>query len=176
MKKIIILIFITCSVSVFAQNRSLQLGLGASFLGTGDFYTGLFEAEVGYKLNPYISSAFGLNSALGYRGNEIKERVTYQQGNANVFISPFRNDKRVNFKLGSGVSVNFVQEKRINWLSSNTNNMFYYESRIAVGLNMIVESSIAINENMFIGLKGFIQPYINGDINSGILVKIGTTI
>ena len=164
-----------CSVSVFAQKRSLQLGLGSSFLGTGDIFAGVFEAEFGYKFNPYISTGFGINSALGYRNIELREYATYHQGNANIFVSPFRNDGQVDFKLGTGVSTNYIIEKHIDMLSSFFPT-YINESRFAVGLNMIVESSFRLNENVFLGIKGFVQPYVNGDIHSGILLKIGTAL
>lgn len=175
MKKVFVLIFVCCSLSAFAQNKSIQLGLGASFLGTGDIFAGVFEAELGYKLNPYFSTAFGINSAFGYRNLEQRENTTYQQGNTNVYISPFRNDGKIDLKFGTGVSVNYVLDKRVDWLSSFAPSPFIYESRFSIGLNMIMETTIALEDNFLFGFKGFIQPYSNGDINSGVLLKIGKT-
>lgn len=172
MKKIFILIFACCSLTAFSQKKSIQLGLGSAFLGSGDILAGVFEAELGYKLNPYLSTAFGINSALGYRNLEMREHTTYQQGNANIYLSPFRNNRKVDFRLGTGVSANYVLERRIDMLSSFFPT-YINESRFSFGVNMIVETTFALNNNFLLGFKGFIQPYSNGDINSGVLIKVG---
>lgn len=173
MKKAFILFFVCCSLTAFSQqNKSLQFGLGSSFLGSGDIFAGVFEAELGYKLNPYFSTAFGINSAFGYRDFERREHTTYQQGNVNIYLSPFRNDKKVDFKIGTGVSANYVLERRIDYLSSFFPS-YINESRFSVGVNMIVETIIVLENNFLLGFKGFIQPYANSDINSGVLIKLG---
>ena len=172
MKKIFVLIFICCTLTAFSQTKSLQFGLGSSFLGSGDIFTGVFEAELGYKLNPYLSTAFGINSAFGYRNSELREYTTYQQGNTNIYFSPFRNDRKVDFKLGTGFSANYVLDRRINYLSSFFPT-YLNESRFSVGANMIIETTFALKNNFLLSLKGFIQPYANSDINSGILIKVG---
>ena len=114
-----------------------------------------------------------VNSGFGYQNIELRESTTYQQLNTNIYVSPFRNNRKVDFKIGTGVSANYVLERRINWLSSVFPSPRINESRFSVGVNMIVETTITIENNFLLGFKGFIQPYANGDINSGILVKFG---
>ena len=172
MKKAVVLFFVCCSLTTFSQKKSIQVGLGSAFLGSGDIFAGVFEAEMGYKLNSYISTAFGVNSAFGYRNFEMRERTTYQQGNINIYLSPFKNNRTVDFKIGTGASMSYVLDRRINYLSSFFPS-YINESRFSVGLNMIVETTIALENNFLFGFKGFIQPYSNGDINSGLLVKLG---
>lgn len=174
MKKIFLLIFVCCSLTAFSQtNKTFQIGLGSSFLGSGDILAGVLEVELGYKLNPYFSTTFGLNSALGYENIELRETTSYQQGNANIYLSPFQNNRKVDFKIGTGISANYIVERRMDFLSSIAPAPYISESRFSVGINMIVETTFVLQNNFLLGFKGFIQPYISGDINSGILVKIG---
>jgi len=38
---------------------------------------------------------------------------------------------------------------------------------------MVLENTYVINWKYLLGIKLFIQPYLNGDINSGIMAKFG---
>jgi hypothetical protein len=54
-------------------------------------------------------------------------------------------------------------------------NEYQFENRNLIGMNIILEDTYSITERLILGLKVFTQPYI-GNINSGILLKIGVKI
>lgn len=178
MKKIFLAITLCLSLSAYSQQQPLdiQFGLGAAFFGSGDIITGTIEGEINYKLNNFFTSNFGANSAFGYRSYEYQETTTYAQANVNILVSPFGNDKPVDFKFGTGLSFNNVWERRI-WSSSTVQPFDYRDIyRNSLGVNMIVETTFKLKNDFLFGIKGFIQPYYNSDINSGILFKVGKVI
>lgn len=185
MKNILLGICLFCALSAFSQDSKLnvQIGSGAAFLGSGDIFAGVLEGEANYKLNRFLTSSFGIHSAYGYENYEYfayeyKRRATYVQSNLNVLLSPFGNDKTVDFKIGTGVSFNNVWDKRRD-IIYGTNVFILLSShtyRNSLGVNMIMETTFKLNDKLLLGLKGFIQPYYNGDINSGVLLKFGMVI
>jgi hypothetical protein len=50
---------------------------------------------------------------------------------------------------------------------------YHFDKRTSSGINIIIEDTYSISEKYLLGLKLFTQPYFNGDLNSGILLKFG---
>ena len=50
---------------------------------------------------------------------------------------------------------------------------YKFDNRNSYGYNLIIEGTFLITERFLLGVKLFTQPYHNGDINSGALVKVG---
>lgn len=179
MKKAIV----TCALSLIglslaAQSQGdIKLGIGASFLGTGDMLIGKLEGEVTRKWNRIISNSVALG--IGYGDQKFYYNPTYNYKNlhqqtftthldGNVFVSPFGNDRLYNLKLGTGLSLMFVSDNP--W---RENDPSWQEERISLGLNMIMEHEFMLSKKSLIGLKMMIQPYLNGDISSTLLLKLG---
>ncbi len=181
-KFFIILLAIFFSIQVLGQENAhkfdLRLGTGISLLGSGDMTTFNYENELNIKLDRYFSSSVSVN--LGQSNSGVSKIATFVQGNANIFFSPFKNNKRFDFKIGTGLTFYNVSDSRIssqNWENGVLINTEYeFDNRNSFGLNVIIENSYLLTDKFLVGLKLFTQPYSNGDINTGAMLKIGLRI
>jgi hypothetical protein len=156
----------------------IRFGIGISLLGTGDMTTINFENEINYKFSQYFSTSFSLN--FGRSNSGVFETSSYIQGNLNIFVSPFRNNKKNDFRVGSGFSIMNISDSYYFEPDCNVGteqlSPYHFNRRNSYGFNIIIEDTYSINDRFLIGLKLFTQPYTNGDINSGILLKLGLKI
>ncbi len=178
-KTLLSLLLILFCLGVYAQPNpkkiDLRFGIGASLLGSGDVTTGMYEVEVNRKFSSYFAT--GVSLAFG-RGSEGKyNHASFEQSNLNFFISPFRNNRRNDFRIGAGLSYFDVSDTFLTSITHNTDNNpdvnLETRKRKSFGCNLILENTYMINERVFLGIKAFTQPYFNGDINSGVLLKAG---
>jgi len=177
-KYIFIVILLLGTLQLFSQEKpkkfDFRFGTGFSLLGTGDMQTINFENEFNFKFSRYFTTSASL--VYGRSNSGVYESASFIQGNLNIFISPFRNNRKNDFRFGGGISGYNVSDS---FTSEIYNNGTYYgqttvsEKRNAFGFNIILEDSYIFPNNFLIGLKLFTQPYTNGDINSGVLLKIG---
>lgn len=150
-----------------------KLGIGASFLGTDDMLIGKAEGEVTRKWNRIVSNSVALG--IGYGDSKLYNSTFHLRTftahlDANVFVSPFGNRGIYNFKLGAGPSLMYVTDT----YSRRDNPL--RENRLSLGFSMIVENEVAVTDQYLIGLKMMVQPYLNGDIASTLLLKFGRTL
>lgn len=178
-KTILSLFLLVFCLNIGAQNNpkriDLRFGLGASLIGSGDLIAKMYEVELNRKFSSYfatgVSLAFGRNSSGEYN------HASFEQSNLNFFISPFRNNRRNDFRIGAGLS--YLDISDTFWTSMRTDADGILEvtletrKRNSFGFNVILENTYMVNERFFLGIKAFTQPYLNGDINSGILLKAG---
>ncbi|MDX1906149.1 MAG: hypothetical protein SF053_03885 [Bacteroidia bacterium] len=172
------LLVITGSAQQAASKLDLRFGIGSSLLGTGDMQTIMFENELNVHLNNYITLGGGLGYARSDRG--IREQASFTQLNANIYISPFKNTRKNDFRLGTGASwyaISDVYESTRIFENGQVVDVDYvFEKRNSIGFNVILENTYLITEKYMLGVKLFTQPYQNGDINSGVLVKFGVNL
>ena len=113
----------------------------------------------------------------GHSNFGVYKSASFLQGNLNFFLAPFGNTSRNVFRVGTGLSYYRVTDVRKNTLvcgvGQTAEEVISYETRDALGYNVIIENTYAITDRFLIGLKLFSQPYLNGDINSGVLIKGG---
>lgn len=183
MKKLILIaIAVLISLVGNAQDDKsridLRFGIGTSLLGTGDMRTIMLENEVNVKLNSYLTLAGGLGYAKSTDG--VYEQASFVQLNANIYLSPFKNNKRNDFRIGAGPSwyaVSDVYQSSASFQNGQLIDADYeLENRNSIGYNVIVENTLSLSEKLMLGLKVFFQSYQNGDVNSGILMKFGIKI
>lgn len=185
MKKLIfVLIYTVIAVNLFCQknnsNIDIRLGAGFSFLGSGDNFTNMLENELNYNLNNYLTISPSL--AVGITSGHYKESgANLVHGAINIFLSPFRNNRFFNFRIGTGVNVYKVFDYTFTKASYDSFGElvvyeYSFESRKSIGINMLIENTIRINKKLLVGIKLFSTPYKNADINSGILLKFGVRI
>ena len=184
-----ITIFITlllfAILSVNAQSSSigkndLKFGLGGAFLGSGDIRMPKFEAELTTRLNRHFSTSVSLNFGHGVSEGPLAEYprqiATTAHIDPNIFFSPFGNQGIFNLKIGTGASFMYVNDVYMTSFSSGFGSEdradYNFESRYSIGANMIVEPEIRMGRSL-ISVKAIIQPYLNGDISSGVTVKFG---
>jgi hypothetical protein len=175
-KSLFLIAFLLISLSVIGQNSKnldLRFGAGISILGTGDLTTFNYENELNLKFNKYFTGSVSLN--LG-KGNSSNYRsASFIQGNINVLISPFTNVKRFDFRVGTGLSLYGISDiyQSDFWVNNTLYENYKFDRRSSFGFNVIIENSYLLNDKYMIGLKIFSQPYFNGDINSGMMLKLG---
>jgi len=171
MNKYLTIILLVTAIQINAQDIQkkidVRFGVGVSLLGTGDMTTINFENEVNYKLNKNFATSLTLNYGKSISG--IYQSSSYIQGNVNIFFSPFKNSRKNDFRIGTGFSIMNISDSCY-WEQSSP---YHYNKRNSSGFNIIIEDTYLVTKKMLIGLKLFNQPYLNGDINSGILLKCG---
>ncbi len=178
--KILSLLLLVCLIQqVSAQKKrdtlDVRFGVGMSLLGTGDMRTINFENEINNKFSPYFSNSVSLNFGRSNWG--VFETASFIQGNLNIYWSPFRNDKRNDFRIGTGLSFYNVSDAYMSFESYSNNQLvdrdYVFENRDSFGFNLIIENTFSVTDRFLLGLKLFSQPYLNNDINSGAMLKFG---
>lgn len=115
MKVSFLLAFLLFSIRLFAQeenkNLDIRFGVGSSILGSGDMVTITFENELNYKINQYFTTA--LSVSYGRSNTGVYETASYIQGNLNVYVSPLKNTKRNDFRIGTGLSLYNVSDTKL---------------------------------------------------------------
>lgn len=161
--------------SVKTSTIDVKLGVGASFLGSGDVLVGKLEAELTKKWNRFLTNSVALN--VGYGDDKwysdyawLRTFTTHLDGN--VFLSPFGNHHRYNLKLGTGLSLMYVGN------TYPTGDLGFLlgqrrDERVSLGYSLIVEQEIAVGKRGLFGLKTMIQPYLSGDIATSVMLKVG---
>jgi hypothetical protein len=91
-----------------------------------------------------------------------------------------KNNRRFDFRIGTGLSyygISDAYEQSAYYENGVLVDLDYsFDKRKSFGYNIIIENSYLLNNRILIGLKLFTQPYFNGDINTGILLKLGLKI
>ena len=178
-KTFFLITLIAFSLPVIGQektgNLDFRLGAGVSLLGSGDMVTFNYENEINYNLNKYFTSSASIN--LGRSNYGVAETASFVQGNFNLFVSPFKNNRRFDFRVGAGLTYYNISDTYISsqrWVNGVLVDTDYeFDKRNSFGCNIIIENSYSLTNRFLIGLRLFTQPYFNGDINSGILLKLG---
>ncbi len=131
-----------------------------------------YENEVNYKLNNYFATSASFNFGKSDKG--VHNSSSFLQGNLNLFISPFKNSRKNDFRLGLGMSYYGVSDTKI--MKENvgySSNFKEFEKRNSFGTNIIIENTYTLKDRYLIGLKLFTQSYFNSDMNSGAMLKFG---
>ena len=156
------------------SNTDIKFGVGNGFFDPGDNSMIILETEVSNKWNRYIANSISLNYGTMYRG--ISESLSQFHADMNFLFSPFKNNKRSNFKLGTGISYLYVDE--VAFLSSRFENgvqiiEYDFSKRSSIGTHFIIEHEISITPRHLLGFKASYYSYKSGDSISGISVKFG---
>jgi hypothetical protein len=178
-RTIFFIIAITIMSSLIAQEKTSKLdfkiGSGLGFMGSGDLTALCFENELNYKLNNYLSTSISLG--IGRSVEFIENHNDYLQGSLNLFISPFRNDKRNNFKIGLGytrINETVTYLSGSHYYQGTLMDKFEYSGSSINGFNMIVENEYKITSRFLVGGKLFMTGSIDtGGIVSGGMIKLG---
>ncbi len=179
MKKLIFIVLLISAFQLKAQDTGkkfdVRFGIGTSLLGSGDMVTLAFENEVNYNINRYFAASVSLG--YGRSNHGVYESSSYIQGNLNVFVSPFRNNSKNDFRIGAGFSMmNIFEtygEQEYCGVGYPDNIQPQFDRRNSFGYNIIIEDTYTFSNMFLIGLKVFTQPFTNEDINSGIMLKTG---
>ncbi len=106
MKKVVTVLFILTIVVAEAQIvHDVRIGMGVSFLGTGDMLIGKLEGEATRKWNRILSNSVALGIGYGdseFYDSNFPQRTFTAHLDANVFVSPFGNRGIYNFQTWDG--------------------------------------------------------------------------
>lgn len=178
-KTILILVLTTIAYYLNAQENSrkydIKLGSGFGYMTNVAINTFNIEGDFNYKINKYFTAGFNLNSSggnnskNGYFSNNsfIAKNSTFAA--ANIFISPFGNNKYNNFKIGTGLA--FILQTTSSFVDPR--NIIINEPENTIGINLIVEDEQIIFSRFLIGGKLYINKNLNNSTLIGALVKIG---
>ncbi len=179
MKKSILILFIISTIHLFAQEDNskfdIRFGAGVSLLGSGDMGALNFENELNYTFSSYFVSSVSV--AYGRSNSGVYVSSSFIQGNLNVFVSPFKNTQKNDFRIGTGFSMMNIRETYniplLCGLGLDNTSPVLYDIRNSIGFNIIIENTYSLSEKLLVGIKLFSQVYTNDDINSGVLLKFG---
>jgi len=181
MKQLIFILSALLSLSLFSQEKlskfDIRIGTGSSFGGSGDFIFKTFENELNYRINNY----FTMSPSFGFAKSDygVYNLGSYLHGDMNFFVSPFKNNKFNDFRIGLGASFleySYSYEYSRTTLSNGEEySRYWFVTEKDFGLNLIFENTVRITPRLLVGLKAFTQMYMN-NINSGVLVKVGYTL
>lgn len=161
-KNILSLIVIFTVSAVNAQTADsvfdLRAGLGVSKLEQSNIWMFVNEYEFNAKLTNHIAIAPSL--VFNIKDHSGLSEPVFFQADINAFLSPFRNNRRNDFRVGGGLGFYKLSGEG-------------YAARSAFGFNLIIENTFMINDLFFIGAKAFMQPYFNKESSSGVLLKAG---
>jgi len=180
MKKLFFILMILLSIEAMSQTDPCKyyflFGGGTSLLGTGDMKTLMFENEADVILNHY--AAFGISIGYGRSNRGVYETASFVQGNLNGYISPFRNNRKNDFRIGAGLGLMNISDARAVssiMVDGEIYDDYGFRTRNAFGVNIVLEDNYSITERFTLGIKLFTLPY-KGDINSGVLFRLGVKI
>ena len=181
MRKLIFILSVTISLTLFSQETAskfdIRMGTGTSFGGSGDMLFKTFENEINYRINNY----FAMSPSFGFAKSDygVYQAASYLHGDMNFFISPFKNNKFNDFRIGLGASFleySYSYEYSRMTLSNGYDySQYHFITEKDFGLNLILENSVRITPRLIVGLKAFTQVYLM-NINSGLMVKVGYTL
>jgi len=181
MKKLLIIILIFSSAHLFSQEKfkkfDYQFGSGISLFEIEAIYI-CFENELNYKLNNYLSGSISLNYGKTMK-NEREYFSSYRQGNLNLFISPFKNNKKNIFKIGTGLSyvdASIFKKTIIEDYYQKYSYVYFLKKENIFGLNMILYYNYLIKEKYLLGIKTYVQILEKDNVKSGIFLKLGVVL
>lgn len=162
----------------YNKNFSYKLNSGWGFLGDGDLPTLSLENEFTYNINHYFSTSFIFG--IGRNIETSHAHSDYLFGSFDMYISPFKNNKRNNFKIGGGYSYIDVSNTyvMIRFYENGEKYDFYdYYPNRQHAFNIVIDNEFKINSRFMIGLKAYtIGNNDQGGILTGISFKLGVSL
>ena len=163
----------------YTEGYDLRAGVNYAALTSGETSEEMeiYEVELNYKMCPFITYAAAINYG---KTNEIATVPSnYLQGNLNLYISPFTNNGKNDFRIGTGFSYSNVSQAIIQTKSGKTLNIdgdMEMLQRSGVGYSLIVENTYTLNKYFFIGVKLYTQKYPVLENRRGAMLKFGVNL
>jgi hypothetical protein len=178
MKKLFVLIIINCLISSFiiAQDNTktdyLRGGIGSDLFSSGKMFIGILEFEyitpINQRFNFGISSTVGYGSSVHSGGIIPNSETTFQafmiHVDPNIYL---RTISIGDFHLYTGLGASLMFGNDILQHNGNGNISSLKDERFSVGGSLVFQFNYDINQDTALGLRLSTQPYINGDISTG---------
>ncbi|MEZ7936231.1 MAG: hypothetical protein QMB99_03490 [Paludibacteraceae bacterium] len=166
------LFVVNISAQQYSNKFEFKIGTGIVLIEKGT-YNSSFENEIGYKLNKLLAASMAISTGRSF--DSSVEHNDYLQGGLNIFISPWKNINRNNFKLGIGYAL-------MNRSKTNLHNIFeeskyckeyIYTSNVVNGINFILENDYKINSLFTAGGKIYLGMFERSDLTYGAMLHFG---
>lgn len=173
-KLLLIVIAMIVTMTCFAQEQPSRIdfktGAGVGFMGSGDVLTLSFENELDYKLNSFFTAAAAVGIGRSFETKDDKN--DYLHGSLTLFVSPFRNDRKNNFRIGLGYT--FINETRLYQMYANSPIVYDYFTTNEHAFNFIIGYDYKYSDRYSIGAKAYtIGSSISGGILTGAMLVFG---
>ncbi len=177
-KKVILLFFVLVSfIGADAQtdNKKLDIrfGFGTTWINE-KFRMSTVEMELNRKFTPYL--AVGTSLAYGREAPDAYAQTSFDKGNLSLYVSPFRNDKRNDFRIGAGISYFDIAGFYATGMLFNPEETEYYSYKnSSFGFIFSLENSYMLTDRFFVGIKAFAEPFLKETVktNYGAMLKLG---
>lgn len=179
MKKFIIPVLFCFYLNVKAQeneiNSCLSTAIGSSFLGSGDMVAVTVHGQYDKYHNPKRSTS--ISFGLGNSNFGVSENAFYYQFNLNTFWKLFKNTGLNTFRVGTGFSFYGKNEtiliSQLGGTGIVLESEYGFENTNAFGVNIVMEKIWEVTETSILGLSIYQQPYLNGELITGISLRYG---
>lgn len=162
-------------ITVLGKPITMQIGAGLLLAGTGDVVCRQMETELSVKLNNYFAIAG--NITFGKSVGSDFDQSAFYQFNSNILVSPFKNSRKNDFRMGTGLSISDVTDVYDTERMFDNNQLVYtkavIDKRTSTGINFIFDYQYHASQRFVVGARLLNQQYTNGDINTGFLVRMG---
>jgi hypothetical protein len=162
-------------ITVLGKPMTMQIGAGLLLAGTGDVVCRQMETELSVKLNNYFT--FAGNITFGKSVGSDFDQSAFYQFNTNILVSPFKNSRKNDFRIGTGLSISDVTDVYDTERMFENNQLVYtkavIDKRTSTGVNFILDYQHQASQRFIVGARLINQQYTNGDINTGFLVRMG---
>jgi len=163
----------------YNQKFDFRFGTGITILGTGDYKCLTFENELNYKFSRYFASSAAFYMGRNFtRSLNTNGSVSFFEGNLNLFVSPFRNNRLNDFRIGAGLSIYNVSDTYLfnsYYCEWATCQQYSVDKYTVLGGQFILEDVIHLSPRFFIGAKVYLQLYEDFHINNGAMIKFGVS-
>jgi hypothetical protein len=165
---ILLVLTIIISGSVLAQEQisTIDFKFGTGFAWMQSVKLTRFENVLTKKWNHLFSSSIGLNFGAG--GDSWVRSLTVINGDLNGFLSPFGNQKKYNFKIGTGITFIHLRQAVVYELNEFLNLPNGEEVRKittftkrGIGFNIIIDQEVSIGKKYLLSGSFIMQPHID---------------
>lgn len=163
------------SAQEYSNKFEFKIGTGIVLIEKGT-YNSSFENEISYKFTKFLAASMAINT--GRSIDSSIEHNDYLQGGLNFFVSPWKNIKRNNFKLGIGYALMNKSKTKQSYIfnESEYKKVYIYSSNVVNGINFILENDYKINSLFTVGGKVYLGMFERSDLNYGAMLRFGISL
>lgn len=179
-KGVALIVFVLSANLIFGQEKATKfdyrVGLGATFFSSGDRVVPNLENEVNMKLSDYFATSASVSFGRAEGGHH--KSTSFGKGNVNIFLSPFTNTHKRDFRIGGGICYHSISK-----LSEGASRYHEgiglvedgpkYEHRKSFGYNITIENTWDLSDRYLFGAKVYYEHYFKVDVNYGVMFKVG---
>ncbi|WP_116127555.1 hypothetical protein [Lewinella sp. IMCC34183] len=170
-------LFIRPEASAQDHRWDVRFGAGSTLLTLHSRVIASVEGEVNFTLNRYFTLAGSVGAADSDAG-EFSPKITFLRSDVGVFISPFTNQRKHDFRLGvagSYLTVDSPARSTVTTVNGEVVHATYEnERRGGFGGAVYVDHTYTVTDRVLLGLRLAARAYDNTlESNVDALLRIG---